>query len=242
MVAVTGRAAIALAAAVAAPNGRESRDAGVGERGGGSVQSRTQGDLHHQEFRAWRRMTSRCTRPRWLRSPRTTRAQAACGGSEGRDAAHPVSPVRPDANGGVEIEWTCRPRRRWAGGGVVYQLFRASEGGPLTASGSRRLAGGTVGGVQHTDATCPAGVQLVQYQVRPIRGAVASAAAGPLVTVQFGGMDAVKAVEEAGGMRWAAWGSLRIPRSRTRAWRCGGIPRRRDSSVSVLGVTILSSA
>ncbi len=101
--------------------------------------------------------------------------------------------VRPDASGGVEIEWTCgQGATMGAGGGVVYQVFRAVDGGPLTHLEVVGSPGSGRRSVRFIDTTCPAGVRFVQYQVRPIRGA-AVGAAGPLVTVQFGGMDASNA-------------------------------------------------
>ena len=101
--------------------------------------------------------------------------------------------IRPDAHGGVEIEWTCgQGATMGAGGGVVYQVFRAIEGGPLTHLEVVGSPGSGRRSVRFTDTTCPAGVRYAQYQVRPIRGG-AIGASGPLVTVQFGGMDASNA-------------------------------------------------
>lgn len=111
--------------------------------------------------------------------------------------------ARPNAFGGVEVEWTCgMGATMGAGAGMMYRVMRSLDRGPsvlvefVGSPGSGRRT------VRFTDTAVPTGTRTADYTVTPMR-AGATGRAGPIASVQFGSGTG-RAAPEPTGLRRAA--------------------------------------
>ncbi len=106
------------------------------------------------------------------------------------DAALPhirTCSARPNAFGGVEVEWTCgMGATMGAGSGMMYRVHRSLDRGPSTLIEVVGSPGAGRRTSRFTDTTVPTGTRTAEYFITPMRGS-ATGEVGLSATVQFGG-------------------------------------------------------
>lgn len=105
------------------------------------------------------------------------------------DAAVPnirTCAARPNAFGGVEVEWTCgMGATMGAGAGMMYRVMRSLDRGPSVLIEFVGSPGPGRRTVRFTDDSVPTGTRTADYTVTPMRGG-ATGRTGPIASVQFG--------------------------------------------------------
>jgi hypothetical protein len=101
--------------------------------------------------------------------------------------------ARPNAFGGVEVEWTCgMGATMGAGAGMMYRVHRSLDRGDFALIDIVGSPGPGRRTVRFTDETVPTGTRQVEYTITPMRGS-ARGRPGPSALVRFGRADAAGA-------------------------------------------------
>ena len=103
--------------------------------------------------------------------------------------------ARPDAFGGVVVEWTCgQGETMGAGAGMFYRVERSIDNGARVLL---EVIGGPGPGrrtSRFTDTTVPTGTRTAEYFITPMRGS-ATGRVGPIATVRFGNGRSVEPMQ-----------------------------------------------